>query len=347
MRFRSPLQAGFLSADPIRIVSRAGLWVATLLVAHSSLQATRLSAQEPRIGTEVDTAVVSVGDRITLTVTVDHPASANVAWPDSLDLAPFEVLGGRATPPVSHNGGSRSSLILTLAAFELGDLEIPSFDVEVISASGESTLLGTSRFGVQVVSVGLDEGGDIRDIKGPLGIPISLLPILLIVLAAGLAGIFARALYKRLRRGDPELRDTAPAAPWRPPHEIALEALDRIQRSPLLENGEIKEYHIQISEVLRRYVEGRFQVPALEMTTLDILPGLEESGLGATTLDGFESFLMQCDMVKFAKHRPEPSAARSLLDLGRHLVEDTVPKHEEVPAGPAQAKGHELQEASP
>ena len=41
---------------------------------------------------EVDSTRVTVGDRITMTVTVDHPEGATVTWPDSLDVAPFELL---------------------------------------------------------------------------------------------------------------------------------------------------------------------------------------------------------------------------------------------------------------
>jgi hypothetical protein len=313
----------------------------------TGLAASPLKAQEAHLGMEVDTAVVSVGDRITLTVTVDHPNGSRVLWPDSLDLAPFEVLEAQAEPPTSQGEGVRSSLSLTLTAFDLGDLEIPSFDVEITGSDGESATLATEPVGIQVLTVGLDEGGDIRDIKGPLGIPLDLLPILLILLAVALVGVVGRGLYRRFRRGDPELKDTGPAAPWRAPHEIALEALDRLENSGLLARGEVKEYHIRISEILRRYVEGRFKVPALEMTTLDILPGLEERGLDTTVLEGFETVLDQCDMVKFAKYQPESSATGALLSLGRRLVEETVPIHGTRVPEPTTGEEPELQEANP
>ncbi len=350
MRDRSSPSAGSPSGALLRVKVRRGflscLLAFGLLSVNLGPTAQPLGAQEPRIGTRVDTAVVSVGDRLTLTVTVDHPAQSLVAWPDSLDLAPFEVLEARAIPPSTQRERTRSSLILTLAAFELGELEVPSFEVEVTEPDGEITTLTTSRFGIQVLTVGLDEDGDIRDIKGPMGIPLNLLPIFLLLLFVALAGGLARALYLRFRRGDPELRDTGPASPWRQPHEIALEALDRIESSALLENGEIKEYHIRVSEVLRSYVEGRFQVPAMEMTTLDILPGLEKTGVDATILQGFETFLDQCDLVKFAKYRPEPTTARAVLELGRRLVEDTIPSPERTAPEPAGAKEPEIQEAS-
>jgi hypothetical protein len=83
------------------------------------------------------------------------------------------------------------------------------------------------------------------------------------------------------------------------------------------------------------------------MTTLDILPGLEKMGVDAPMLQGFETFLDQCDLVKFAKYRPEPAAARAVLALGRRLVEDTVPSHGRTAPEPAGVEGPELQEATP
>ena len=128
-----------------------GLLAGVLLVTAS------LSAQETRLHMSVDTSVVSVGDRITLTVLVDHHPDARLAWPDSLNLAPFEVLGAQVAPPLSQGETTRSSLVLVLAAFELGDLEIPSFDIQVTGPAGETTTLPTDRYGIQVLTVGLDE----------------------------------------------------------------------------------------------------------------------------------------------------------------------------------------------
>ncbi len=293
-------------------------------IAGLLLAAAPLGAQVPRLHMSVDTSVVSVGDRITLTVSVDHLPGAQVLWPDSLNLAPFEVLDAQIAPPLSQGERTRSSLALVLAAFELGELEVPSFDIQVRHSAGEDVTLPTDRYGIQVLSVGLDEGGGIREIKGPLGIPVNVAPFLLLLLAVVLGILLARHLYKRFRREHTEFRGTGPAAPWRPPHEVALEGFDRLERSPLLEQGKVKDYHIRASEIFRTYIERRFQVSALEMTTADIMPDLKMEGLEAPILDGFGRFLEGCDLVKFAKHRPDDDSSRAMLGLGRGLVQGTA-----------------------
>jgi hypothetical protein len=224
----------------------------------------------------------------------------------------------------------RSSATFTLTDFELGDLEIPSFELQLADSAGESTGLATNRFGIQVLSVGLDEGGDIREIRGPLGIPVNPMRLLLLFLLLALGAILARVLYKRWTRKPVAQEKRVRETPVRPPHEVALEALADLERSPLLERGQVKEYHIQVSDILRTYVEGRFSVLALEMTTADITTGLTELDTDPVIVDGFQDFLGRCDMVKFAKDRPDAETSKEVLVMGRTLVERTIPTPEET-----------------
>ena len=290
-------------------------------------------AAQSRIQTEVDTTRMTVGDRVTMTVSVEHPAGARVEWPDSLDLAPFEVVAARVAPAAA--GTSRSTAVLALTAFELGELEIPSFEVEVVGADGAREALATDAHGIEIVSVGVDESGDIRDIRGPLGIPMSLLRLLLIALLPLLLIALLYTVARRLRSRDDASPTPALVPLERPAHEIALEALAELEASQLLEHGHVKEYHIEVSDILRGYVERRFRVDAHEMTTLEVLAGLERAGVDESFREGLGAFLDQCDMVKFAKVRPGPDQSRQVLELGRRLVQHSAPSPVPAPAGEA------------
>ena len=299
-----------------------------------------LAAQDPRISNDVDTTLVTVGDRVRMTVTVEHAVGARVVWPDSLDLTPFELVGAQVVPPTTEGGRARSSAILTMAAFELGELEIPSFGVQVLGPGEAAQTLSTDRFGIEVVSVGADESGDIRDIRGPLWMPVGVLTVslwLLLVLAVLAA---AYGVYRRSRRsGEEDVEESGP--PLRPAHEVALDALARIEASPLLERGQVKEYHIEVSEVLRTYVEERFHVPSLEMTTREVVDGLRGVGARVQFIDGLHRFLDQCDMVKFAKARPTLEASQEVLDLGRDLVTGSAPYPADTSADAAERSAEE------
>lgn len=273
---------------------------------------------------EVDTTVVTVGDRVTMTITVDHPAAARARLPDSIAAGPFEVVGRRALPVETTEGGLRSSFEVTITAFELGELEVPRLPVEVVSPGGSVETLQTDRFGIEVVSVGVDESGDLREIRGPLGIPISAWVLAMSVLVPLLVAVLLYFLIRRLRpqrEGPP--RPALGEIP-RPPHEVALEALAALEASSLLERGQVKEYHIVASDILRTYVEERFRVDALEMTTREVLDGLSRVGADASFRVGLRTFLEACDLVKFAKVRPGADESSSALELGRRIIRESA-----------------------
>ena len=241
-------------------------------------------------------------------------------------FTPFEILEARV-PPAEVIGEEASSIaVFTLTAFELGELEVPSLVVDVVGGDGVVESLATDPVGVEVMSVGADETGDIRDIHGPLGIPLGAMRLalgaLILLVVAMLLYMVARWLWSR---GDEAVRPALGPPPLRPAHEIALEALEALERSPLLERGQVKDYHIEASDILRTYVERSFLVAALEMTTHEVIAALQQAGVDKSFRSGLREFLEQCDIVKFAKVRPDTDACCRLLEDGRGLVRDSVP----------------------
>ena len=292
-----------------------------------------LRAQAPRIFTELDTALVSVGDRMAFTVRVEHDPAASVVWPDSLGLGSVEVLGTELLPPASEGRRSITGARFTLAAFELGDIEIPSFEVRVEAPDGSSITLSTDVYVITVQSVGLDEGGDIRAIRGPLGIPLSVIYVLPWILLVALLGGLGYWLWVKRRPVEASPRRSVIIPRF--PHEDAYEALARLQASDLLERGEIKEYHILASEIIRTYVEGQFGVYALEMTTGEVVEGLRGADLPEDDAQAFAGFAGRCDLVKFAKLRPAPDACRDSLEAARTFVDQTRPREDHFNGGPS------------
>lgn len=304
----------------------------------AGLGAQTSAADDPRVVMEVDTTVIHVGDPVSVVLRVDHPADWSVEWADSLDIAPFEVLeyavtGAGAAPTADQDaaagrageaaeGGARSVATLTVTSFELGELEIPPIEIAVAGPDGGVRLLATDPFRIGVVSVGLDESGDIRDIKGPLGIARNWWALVPWLLLAAAMGAGAAYLYRR-RRARPVAEVAKPKAPPRPFPLVALEALDELERSSLLERGQVKRWHVRVSEIIRTYVEGQLEVPALEMTTGEVVAGLRGAALGGGVTGAFHAFLARCDLVKFAKLRPGTDESRELLGAARSLVRMT------------------------
>lgn len=276
----------------------------------------------PVVRTTLEPAQIAVGDRAWLTIRVEHAAAASVAWPEPESLGAFEVLERRIEEPRVEGGRTVSSAELVLTAFELGDLEVPAIEIEVLDAGGNAVTLATEPWPVTVASVGLDEGGDIRAIRGPLDIPLNVLTLLPWLAGVALLAGIGYWFWRRSRGGEPD-NIFEPAEPPRPPHELAYEAFRSLEVERLPDRGEIKTFHIRASDIVRAYVEGRFGVDALEMTTGEVLDDLRGHEVDEEALLDFRRLLERCDLVKFAKDRPVLERCREVIPLGRSLVDRT------------------------
>lgn len=278
------------------------------------------------VSSRVDKARITIGDLIHYSVTVTHDDSVKVDMPGfAANLGGFEIRDYKVQDPRKVNGKIVTEADYTISTFFTGAFEIPPLTIHyTMGADTVQHTLTTEKIGIQVESLKASEAGDIRDVKPPVEIPrnwwytlrwyiLGLGAILLI-----LAGLL---IYRRHKAGKSLLpvRQTPP----RPAHEIALEALDRLTASDLLTQGEIKQFYIELSEIIREYINGRYFVVALEMTTTEVLDGLSTQNLETEVYDLFRSFLWNCDMVKFAKYRPSEKEHQSAVQMVYDIVEKT------------------------
>lgn len=119
-------------------------------------------------------------------------------------------------------------------------------------------------------------------------------------------------------------REPAVEALQKPAHEIAYERLREIERSGLIERGCYREFHFAISECLREYLENRFRIPALEMTTEEFLDySRSQKNLPDICRTVVPELLRLSDLVKFAKRESLTSEMRNVLVSVRRLVDET------------------------
>ena len=156
---------------------------------------------------------------------------------------------------------------------------------------------------------------DIRDIRGPKAVQGSW------VLPAVLAGAIVVALcaYAVWRR---RLRETP-----RRSLTLAEQALERLENTrPLMRPSTAREFGIAASEVIRNYIEKRFEVIATQRTTEEFLQNLVQSSNAtlARHRSLLEEFLHQCDLVKFAGTSLAVTDMESLFQSARRFVLETA-----------------------
>ncbi len=168
-----------------------------------------------------------------------------------------------------------------------------------------------------------DAGHELRDVKGPLDIPFDYLYwsiVLLIVLALAAAAYYG---YQWYRRRMEEQGSILPKAPPKPAHEVALEALEKLLAENLPEKGEIKQFYVRISEIIRSYIEGRWFVPALEQTSDEILTAMNKQDLADGLDQLLREFLSLSDLVKFARYLPESGETTAISHDAREFIDRT------------------------
>ncbi len=259
------------------------------------------------VESKVDRSTIFIGDRILYSVTVRRTADVLVEMPSlGANLGMFEIRDYEVKEPIKQGGVITEQTEYVISTFDIGDFEIPPLTIRYYTAADTTKReLRTEPIKITVQSLNPDQAGDIRDIKPPVEIPRDW-GLVARRVGAGLAVALMLALgviaFLRFRKGKGLLPRRE--GPPRPAHEVALEELEALVGSGLLAAGEIKEFYSRLSEIVRRYIENRFFVDALEMTTGELLHAMEESGLGGEERELLGDLLGLSDLVKFAKYLP-------------------------------------------
>ena len=216
-------------------------------------------------------------------------------------------------------------VIYPLRAFAPGKHTLPPIKIKYTDADGNDASIQTPVYSFEVRAVKPADATEIKDTKPPLGPPRSSLAyILVVVLLLTIIGVFI-LLYLRKRFQPTDLPIKAPVR--RPPHEVAYERLKQIEAMNLVAQGRMKEYHTEITQVIRQYIEARYSIPALELTTEDLLERLRHTAIEDGNLSLIRNFFAHCNLVKFARYQPsKPEAherigeARTIIDITKQVV---------------------------
>lgn len=173
----------------------------------------------------------------------------------------------------------------------------------------------------------------ITDIKGIYKAPIWWWGTLRwVLLALAIAGIGVGGYYlitylqSRARKSEDEV---LPAEPLRPAEEVALEKLDAIREQKIWQTGQVKEYHTQLTDVVREYIARCFEVSSVEQTSDETLRAMR--GLLSDKKELYESLremLTLADLVKFAKWTATPDENEKSLRSAYTFVKETTPVNE-------------------
>ena len=277
-----------------------------------------------QISNSIEPSKILMGEPVELTFIIEFPDSFRLEMPvfNEQISSKIEILhyGKTDTLQAVEDHNIRINRTLRITSWEEGFHPVEPFTFrflalnDTIEAESEPLLLEVEPFLI-------DEHTDLKDIKSVMAAPVTfreILPWLLIVTAVA-AIIFGLTFYLKSRK------PKAPAPtiwekPDIPAHIAAISSLEKLKAQKLWQQGKIKQYHSQLTDILRHYLEKRFKINAMEMTSAEITLAFT----GKPDDKRAEEILWDClqlaDLVKFAKHIPESNENEISMEAAFEFV---------------------------
>ena len=302
---------------------KKSLFIAAILLAACSQDYTGTSVQ---MTVELDTTYTTIGSPISYLITVQLPQDKIVKFPEWELEDPLEIRSSEFLTSGLENIG-RYEIVF----WDTGKVVIPGVAITILNmdSSFAYDMTADTMF-MEVVSITEQDpsfkqsGGGIMPIKDPVPVRIPL-PWQTIILSILLLGILIAIglIWKKRLKADVSYEERPEYL--KEPDIIALEKLDNLDQSGLLEKGEIKEFYAQLSLILREYTENSLYIRTLEMTTEEIRQNRRAFPYTDDQIASYFKILSGADMAKYAKHIAALDQCSQDMVLSRNIVKETIP----------------------
>lgn len=295
------------------------------------------AAPQVSLSVSLDSVYVLMGKATPLHIKLVAPedAKGNIVIPSDSMCGRVEILSmADADTASAGNGRVEITRELLLQSFDSGAYLLKP----VLYIDGHDTV-ASKRLALKVVPAMVDslanihDFADVKDVRRKF---VDYLPDFLVdygLWILALAALAAAGWYawKRYFSGRPvsEVRKAKPV----PPYELAVRELNALRESRLCEQGREKEYYTRLTDILRSYLQGRFGIYAMEMTSSEIRRSLAATEGTKADRHLVDQVLEIADFVKFARLRPMPSDNVRAFNSAMQFVDNTKPAPEPAPDG--------------
>jgi len=307
------------------------LFILLVSFVHSNLWAQKIT-----VNARLDSTVMWIGNQTHLTFEISQQPRQKVGMPVFSD----SIIGGlELVEPVkidtlkSPDGHILVKQHYLVTAFKDSLLYIPPFPFVLNGDTVWSKSLSLKVVQPFKIDTASNAIADIKPVFQPKFNWSNLLFIVLLVLAIHGIIILLLFIYRKYLKKSPVL-DSKEMKLLLPPHVVALSELDRLKQDKPWQQGRSKEYHTELTDIIREYIERVFSVNSMEMTSEEILDHLRNlKSEQKTAYSGLNQILKLADLVKFAKWNPTPdehelSLSNAYLFVNQTKVDETKPLEE-------------------
>jgi len=282
------------------------------------------SAQNIKVEAKLQDYTIKIGDQTRLFLEVNQPAKTHVNFPVFSDTVTDKVQIVSANKPdtvVDKKDYGRITVTRTyvITSFDAGIYKFPLFSFGSSTGVIKSNLLM-----LQVQAVKIDTTKSIYDIKQPILVTYTFFDrvkdnwtwiVIAIVVTSLIIGLI---IYLRSKpKQQPVIKITKPSIPI---HIVAIDKLKELRDKKLWQQEEFKLYHSELTDIIREYLEKRYNVKTHEKTTDEILAALNSREITGEYRNMLQQMLVMADLVKFAKEKPLPIENERSLDNAIEFV---------------------------
>ncbi len=269
----------------------------------------------------LDSTDLLIGDQVQLHVDVEHEADVTL---ERIDLSALDSLKGLEVvkaSPLDTLAANRFRQNITLTSFDSGYHFIPRIPIQYLQ-SGQRKYAATNRLTLSVRTIPQDTI-TLAPIKSIEEEPVRLEDFFWIFVGALALGLITLVVLYFTRRARKVDTSVLPPPPKLPAHELALQQLKKLKGKQLWQQGLVKEYHSELTHIVREYLENRYDIQALEMTTDQILKQLKRLDFDGSWQGRLREMLQAADLVKFAKAEPPTNFHERMIEYAINFVETT------------------------
>jgi len=286
------------------------------------------SAQPPIVKMAIDSTHILIGQQTRIHVEISAGKDLSLQLPVVVDtlMKGVEVLEtSKIDTAEIGNNHIRLKYDYLVTSFDSALYLLPPLKV----IAGIDTAY-SNELALKVSTLPVDtETKQFYDIKGVLKPKFVLMDYLLIPLLiyGGLLvlALIAVVIYRLVKKKS--LLPFRNEKPYVLPHVRAIGKLDEIKLQKLWQQGKIKFYHSEITDTLRSYIDERFGIGAMEMTSGEILDAIKKYNEADSSVDHLKQILVLSDFVKFAKYNPLPDENELSL-MNAYLFVNNTKKEE-------------------
>lgn len=283
------------------------------------------------ISAKLDSTHVLMGKTIGLHISVVQDREVNGLMlnlvADTLNAKVEIADKGKADTTALDNNRLQINRDITLQAFDPGTYQLPA----ILYVVGGDTLRSKETLTLTVDSIKVDPQGKIKDFKPVAEAPFKLLDWIPDFISdywwAWLAGLLLLAfgLYAYFKWYKKGINPLKPVKKRLPPYEEAMQALSNLKSRNLWQNGQEKEYYTTLTDILRVYIDRRFGINAVEMTSTQIMDKIRQNEDAHIAKEQLNNVLEIADFVKFANMHTLADDNEIAFQRAVNFVEQTKP----------------------